>query len=221
MILLTAATQNEMDALRTFDLAATSALRLLITGVGPVETALSLSRCLERDHTKIRSVVNFGIGGAYLSERGTSIGLLDICLAEREVMGDFGVCFGNRVEPFADGDFGVKTVFILDEALVREAETVLAQQQISTHSGTFVTVNGASGTRERGEQFRARYGALCENMEGAAAARVCEAYDLPLLEVRAISNLVEDRPGARWKIDEACVRAATAAALISRKLQER
>jgi futalosine hydrolase len=210
-----------MDALRALGLAGNSALRLMVTGVGPVETAFTLSRCLERDHTKIRSVVNFGIGGAYLREHGKQIGLLDICLAEREVLGDFGVCFGNRVEPFPDGGFGVKTVFRLDEALVQEAETVLAQQQINAHTGTFVTVNGASGTRERAEQFRVRYDALCENMEGAAAARVCENYDLPLLEVRAISNLVEDRPGARWQIEEACVRAASSVALIVQRLQER
>ena len=221
MILLTAATQNEMNALRALDMAAAAGLHLLVTGVGPVETALSMSRCLEKDHTKIRFVVNFGIGGAYLCEHGKQTGLLDICLAEREVLGDFGVCFGNRVEPFANSDFGVKTVFMLDKSLVREAETVLAQQQISAHTGTFVTVNGASGTRARAEQFRARYGALCENMEGAAVARVCQAYDLPLLEVRSISNLVEDRPGAPWKTDEACVRAASAAALIVKRLQER
>lgn len=221
MILLTAATENEMDALRALGIVETPALRLLLNGVGPVETALSLSRVLERDHTKIRFVVNFGIGGAYLSGRTTQAGLLDICLAEREVLGDFGVCFGNRVEPFSNSDMVVKTVFTLDQDLLREAVTVLAKQQITAHTGTFVTVNGASGTRERAEQFSARYGALCENMEGAAAARVCEAYDLRLLEVRAISNMVEDRPGTEWKIDAACAQAASAAALILRGLQER
>lgn len=220
MYLLIAATQNEMEAFSTVAIVDKAHLHTLVTGVGPVETTLSLSRFLDRHHTKIQSVVNFGIGGAYVSGQKNQIGLLDICLAEREVLGDFGVCFGNRMEPFAEGDFPISTVFELDEALLRCAEAALSEEHATAHTGTFVTVNAASGTRERGEHLSAAYGALCENMEGAAAARVCEAYDLPFLEVRAISNLVEDRPGNRWKIDEACSRAAWAAALIISNMQE-
>jgi futalosine hydrolase len=37
-------------------------------------------------------------------------------------------------------------------------------------------------------------------MEGAAAAHVCALYRLPFLEVRGISNLVEDRDRERWRI---------------------
>ena len=51
-------------------------------------------------------------------------------------------------------------------------------------------------------------------MEGAAVARVCEKFSLPLLEIRCISNMVEDREVGRWKIQEACVKAAHAAFLI-------
>jgi futalosine hydrolase len=51
-------------------------------------------------------------------------------------------------------------------------------------------------------------------MEGAAIARACREFSLPLIEVRAVSNLVEDRPGIAWEIDKASVQAAQAAALI-------
>ena len=218
MHLLIAATQNEMDALRATGVTDTAPVQFLVTGVGPVETTLSLCRRLGKDHTKIRSVVNFGIGGAYPRENVDHPGLLDICLARREVLGDFGVCFGATMEPFSAEDFPVNTDFQLDPELLIAAEASLADARLAAHVGTFVTVNGASGTRERGTHLSARYGAICENMEGAAAARVCAAYGLPLLEVRAISNLVEDRPGTRWAIDEACSRAAQAAALIVRSI---
>ena len=42
-----------------------------------------------------------------------------------------------------------------------------------------------------------------ENMEGAAAAHVCALYDVSFLEIRAISNLVEDRDRSAWKVEEA------------------
>ena len=40
-------------------------------------------------------------------------------------------------------------------------------------------------------------------MEGAAAAHVCAMHDVPFLEVRGVSNLVEDRDRAAWRIAEA------------------
>ena len=45
-----------------------------------------------------------------------------------------------------------------------------------------------------------RYQAVCENMEGAAVALVALRYGIPCLEIRGISNLVEDRDMSRWDI---------------------
>ncbi|MEJ2056951.1 MAG: hypothetical protein P8X39_03830 [Desulfofustis sp.] len=127
----------------------------------------------------------------------------------------------ESAEPFDEVDFPCRSSFGLNRELLMSAETALAGASIAAHVGTFVTVSGASGTRERGEILSERYRALCENMEGAAVARACEAYGLPLLEVRSISNLVKDRPDSPWKIDEACSRAAAAAAIIIRAMQKR
>jgi len=58
------------------------------------------------------------------------------------------------------------------------------------------------------------YRGLCENMEGAAVARVCREFGLPCLELRCVSNLVEDRDRSRWRLRDACAMAAEAAALV-------
>jgi futalosine hydrolase len=60
-----------------------------------------------------------------------------------------------------------------------------------------------TGTLRRARELRRRFGALCENMEGAAAAQVCARYGVPLLEVRGISNMVSDREPASWRKREA------------------
>ena len=49
-------------------------------------------------------------------------------------------------------------------------------------------------------------------MEGAAVARVCHEFSLPMLEMRAISNYVEDRDPRNWRLAEACETAAEGAA---------
>ena len=55
-------------------------------------------------------------------------------------------------------------------------------------------------------------------MEGAAAARVCAEHDVPLIEIRAVSNMVENRDPKKWKLSEACNRAGEAAALLLEEL---
>lgn len=221
MILLVAATQKEMAGFNHVGFPDQSVLERFVSGVGPLETGVTLTRYLERHHRKIRAVVNFGIGGAYLSPAIKKLNILDVCLAGQEVLADFGVCYGTAVEPFEDPSFPVRNVFSLDSKLRKEAGSALAAQGWACSEGTFVTVSGASARRARGDFFSKRYGAICENMEGAAVARVCEEFALPLLEVRVISNFVEDRPGGQWQIEGAAAKAAQAVALILTAFQER
>ena len=75
-----------------------------------------------------------------------------------------------------------------------------------------------SATVSRGAMLMRQYDGLCENMEGAAVARVCEEYNLPLLEMRTISNFVEERDLTRWKLHEACDEAGKAAAILLKGL---
>ena len=220
MHLVVAATQTEMDAYGPIDQSNADPVHQLVSGVGPMESGITLSRFFERHHTKIKTVVNFGIGGAYFSGQNPRLELLDLCLAEREILGDFGVCYDNRVEPFAQHDFPAQSVFKLDTTLRATAQSALTDENINAAAGTFVTVNGASGFKARGDYFADRYGAICENMEGAAVARVCELFKLPLVEIRAISNRVEDRTDEPWPIAEAAARAAQAAKLIIKRFQD-
>lgn len=191
----------------------------LITGVGPLESTYSLTRRLAEDRSGIRGVLNFGVAGAYPLVNGVvGAELLDICVAELECMGDLGICFDDRIEAFAGEHVPVRTRFPVDQDLADQAAGVLAEAGITCHRGVFVTVCSVSGTAGRGEIVAAGQGGLCENMEGAAVAGVCDAFNLPLLELRCISNFVEDRDVSRWRLGEACEKAGMAAALVLRAL---
>lgn len=67
--------------------------------------------------------------------------------------------------------------------------------------GPCITASTATGTRERAMELAERFGALVESMEGAAAAHICALYGIPFLEIRGVSNLVEDRNRESWRID--------------------
>lgn len=214
MILAVAATEIEIRPLLAEFPDASSPCLTLVTGVGPVETAVRLTRFLSRVDLPVEAVVNLGVGGAYLQPAGTSQpGLLDICLAEQEVFGDFGIALPEETIPF-DPAIAGEAAYPLDGRLVEAARSLLEDHGLACHAGVFVTVNAATGTLRRGEMLRARWRGLCENMEGAAVARVCLEFGLPCLELRAVSNFVEDRNPANWRLQEACRMAARAAALV-------
>ena len=84
MFLVAAATSFEMDA---FLRACPPALPFtsLITGVGPVEAAVRLTAFVAQSAVRFQGVVNFGVAGAYCREEGGA-DLLDLCLAEREIL---------------------------------------------------------------------------------------------------------------------------------------
>jgi len=100
------------------------------------------------------------------------------------------------------------------------AGNVLEKNSISYHQGNFITVMSVSGTRQRGSLLQQKYNGLCENMEGASLARVCHEFRKPFVELRSISNYVEDRDLSRWNLEKACENAAYVASLVINELEK-
>ncbi len=216
MFLVTAATPFEMEAFQR-RCPPRLAPPCLITGIGPVETALRLTAFLATAPPSFTGVLNIGSAGAYWREEGGA-GLLDVCLAECEVLGDLGICHEQAIEGLGSGPLEVRDSFPLDRELLDRAAALLAAAGIAARRGPFVTVSCVSATRRRGDLLAALHQGLCENMEGAAAARVCAHFHLPLLELRCVSNMVEDRDRGQWKMKQACARCGEAAALVLKGL---
>lgn len=215
MILAVAATEFERDAY--LQAGGETSSKVVVCGVGVLESCLTLTRYLEKYHMDVSAVLNFGIAGAYFLKSINSPAILDICIAEREIFGDLGICYPRRLDELGD-EFAPQKTFSLDENLTAKTLKVLRRNNINVITGNFVTVSSVSGTYDRGEILRQKYDGLCENMEGAAIARVCLDYSLPFIEMRCISNYVEDRDPSRWRLKDACKKAGEVAALIVREL---
>ena len=97
------------------------------------------------------------------------------------------------------------------EYVLKRALAKAAARAAGARTGPFVTVSTCTGVRTVGDALHHRWGALCESMEGAAAAHVCALYRVPFLEVRGVSNLVEDRDREKWQLARAVAAAQDAA----------
>jgi futalosine hydrolase len=193
---------------------------LCVGGMGKVNAAHASTLLAQY---KPETLVIFGIGGAYPAS-GAKIG--DVALAKVEVAGDEGVL---TIDGFKDTEYisipllrtvtsVIYTTFPAAESLLKHAlKTLVARKDAGerhVHVGTFVTLSTCTGTTARARELEDRYHGLCENMEGAAAAHVASLYGIPWLEVRGISNIVEDRDLRRWNIPEASLAAQQAVRLI-------
>jgi len=179
----------------------------IISGIGKTNAAHAATVLLEKFSPDL--VILFGVGGAYPS---TGLNVGDITVAEKEVYGDEGVSNG-------DGFHGMDVIgipvlkksgkkyfneFPLDKKLARKtvevSELVTRHSSLVTICGTFVTVSTCTGTKKRANELKGRFNAVCENMEGASVAHICALYGIPMLEIRGISNIVEDRDKGKWDI---------------------
>ncbi|PHR30464.1 MAG: futalosine hydrolase [Desulfotalea sp.] len=209
MILVTAATEFEMNALMGHAGMLENRCQRLVTGVGLARTAQNVTRFLCESKCSIDAVLNFGVGGAYFQAEKTvnQPQLLDVCVAERELFGDLGVCMGNEIEYLSESLVG-PIVFDLKNDLYNRCTQVLNRAEIPYRGGTFISVNSVTGLRARGDMLQRKWNGLCENMEGAAVAQVCSMFSLNFFELRCISNMVEDRNPVAWRLQEACEKVA-------------
>lgn len=182
-------------------------------GMGKTNAAHSLTLLLE--HYTVRGIVGLGVAGAY---PGSGLEPGDVAIADAQNYADEGVetpygwisCEDIGI-PLLERD-GMRYFNALPVDPTRSAAAVEAATRagLRAAAGPFVTVSSCSGTAARGAELAVRYAAVCETMEGASYAHVAATYGLPYVEIRGISNLVEDRDLSRWRFEEAAEAAAEA-----------
>ncbi|MEA3545333.1 MAG: futalosine hydrolase [Thermodesulfobacteriota bacterium] len=169
------------------------------SGIGSVNMATQLTRLLS-EYTPM-AVLLCGCGGSY---PGSGLQIGSLTLATEEIFGDLGVATADKFIPLDQLKLpqtprlapAIQQSFTLNATLLSWAQNVLPDAVC----GAFVTVNCCSGYPKLSEKLGFRTGAICENMEGAAAAQVCATFAIPLLELRGISNPTGTRDPQQWDI---------------------
>jgi len=176
---------------------------LAVTGIGRVNAACAATVLLERFTPKL--LINTGCGGAFA---GSGLRVGDLALASAESFPEEGVETpqGWRgldligIPVFEGRGERVFNRIALSGELAAGALGCAREHGFRMVLGPFHTVSTCSGTATRGAELLRRYPGICENMEGGALAQVALVYGIPFLEVRGISNLVEDRNLSRWDL---------------------
>jgi len=158
---------------------------ILVTGLGMVNTAISLCReLIENDYDL---VINMGIAGSFSEELKNG----DVVEVIEDSFSEIGFEDGIGFSPFVD--LNVKTRH------VNNAKTNLRKV-------TAITVNTVHGNKESIQQVTRRLNPDIETMEGAAVFQVCQDFQIPCIQIRSISNKVEIRNKDNWNLDLAIKR---------------
>lgn len=170
---------------------------VVVAGVGPAAAAVGTTyallggRAREEPHTL---VVSAGIGGGFAP--AAPVGSLAV--AEAIVAADLGAQTAEGFTPVAELGFG-RSEHRPPAGLSREVADALAAAY-----GPVLTVGTVTGAAERAAELAARHpGAVAEAMEGFGVAEAAAFLDVPVLEIRGISNAVGPRDRAAWRIGEA------------------
>jgi len=214
MYLIVAATEDEIKSLVHVS-GKVEQVDFLVTGVGPVAAAVKLSSYLSNRSSELSAVLNIGVGGGYPN---SGLEILDLCIAGQEFLGDLGICMGDEVLDLDTAKLQVTNRISMEGPLLSSVENILKTGCISYSIVNFITMNCCSGTEERGVYFQSKFLAACENMEGAAVALACQEFQVPCVEIRCISNMVEDRNLDNWQFADACDKVCTVARILLERL---
>jgi futalosine hydrolase len=176
-----------------------SIIDILITGVGMVPTAYFLGKQLERQRYDL--IINAGIAGTFNRELqlGTVVNVVEDCVPE--LGAEDGDQFLSIFElGLADPDsppylHGKLVNDILEKDLGINLEIIRNLPKV-----TGITSNTIRGNAESIIRIRKIAKVDLESMEGAAFFYACLSAGVPCLQIRAISNLVEERNKTHWKL---------------------
>lgn len=155
------------------ELAAADGWRRLCCGVGPVDAAAATAAAVAADRPA--ALLHVGIAGA---RRASGLGPPALVIGSASIYCDLGVpdhFAPHRLAP--------------DAALLAAARRALPTAAVLP-IGTSGRVGGATGCD-------------VEAMEGFAVLRAAALAGIPALEVRAVSNAIEDSDRASWRLPEA------------------
>ena len=175
-------------------------------GVGKVNAAAAAAVMIDRYQPQM--VINTGCAGAYTGS-GLSIG--NLVVASEEVLADDGVAVSAgwkdlrymNLPSVEQGGLSCYNLLPLSRHASEKAMQLADYYGVFLMRGRFATVSTCSGTRERGAELSHRWNAVVESMEGAAVAQVCLRCGVDCLEIRGISNMVEERDLKKWDMPRA------------------
>jgi futalosine hydrolase len=195
-VLVMTAVPAERDAVLC-GLAGDSRFDVMLAGVGPIAAAARTAGALASAEYDL--VVCAGIAGGFAGQADVG----SIVLATEIIAADLGAESPDGFLSLDELGFGFTRIAV-DTSLVTRLTETLRTSDITVTIGPILTVSTVTGTTTSAVELAARIpGAAAEAMEGFGVATAAHYRGVPILEMRAVSNLVGPRDRSAWRINEA------------------
>lgn len=172
-------------------------VKVLAVGVGPVISAVKT--VIELRENPVDLVIIAGVAGGFVGR--AEVGSLVV--ANQIVAGDLGAESPDRFMPIDELGFGSGKVQ-MQEIFTKRMYQTLLQTELPVSLGTILTLSTITGTIETADRLATQYPeARAEAMEGFGIATAASQFDIPVCEIRSISNAIGPRNRSAWRIDEA------------------
>ncbi len=163
---------------------------VLTTGVGMVPTSAWATRALVRSRYAV--ALNFGVCGSF-----------DRTLAPGQVVHVVSDVFAEIGAEDGDAFLDLAALNLAGEDLVTNEHPPGNAALDALPHVTGITVNTVHGNERTIAAIVDRLHPQVESMEGAAFMYACHINDTPFAQVRAVSNAIERRNRAAWKLQDA------------------
>ena len=173
-ILIVSATKQESVTLQNTN------IDLLVTGVGIPNTILNLTTHL--CDNKYQLIINIGVCGSF--NQNNSIGNVVEVISDQ--FSEIGYEENETFSRF-NNSFAPKTIF-----------KVSPQTKLESVNG--ITVNTVHGNKESINKVINMFNPDVESMEGAAFFMVCKSFNTSCIQIRSISNMIEERNQDNWDL---------------------
>ncbi len=201
-IIVTAATVDEwMPAYLQIDPLYTSeSKRMKVSfhqsGVGMLASAVSLTKLVFEEKPDL--IIQVGIAGCF--DDKMPLGKV-ICISE-ENLGDVGVKEEGKWKDIFDMKLE-KSSYPPYEKRKLPNQWLKEYNLLKLPEVASVTINQITTNEDHKQQLLKKYEPVIEGMEGAALHYVCRNFNIPFIQIRAISNYIGERDKSKWEIKAA------------------
>lgn len=150
---------------------------VITSGVGKVNAAMSTTLLLSQ--YDLDAVINVGVAGGLLESQNP----LDVVIARNVIQHDFDT------SPI-DGDDGLGLILECDETLARKFKSCVDNSDVTSWIGDIASGDSFVTLHNHFDRIRALFpSCVCAEMEAGAIAQVANAFEIPCLIIRTLSDV--------------------------------
>lgn len=162
----------------------------LVTGIGGALTMYALIKKMSENIYDI--VINAGISGSFNS----NLNVGDVVFVESDQFADLGIEDKDKFYTVFEKGFIDQNQFPFKNSKLENPNNF----NFDLKKVSAITVNTTHGNNKSINLFKNKFNADIETMEGAAFTYVCLQEKVKFMQIRSISNYVEERNSVNWNI---------------------